>query len=127
MLIANKKNLNFSYFINLLISILPISFIAGNLIINLNIILIIIFSIIFYGKKIFSFKLLTIDKLILLFFLFTVFTALINNLLILKLNGEFIDYNILIKTLLFQRFLILYFVVRYLILKNILNMRSLFI
>ena len=127
MLIANKKNLNFSYFINLLISILPISFIAGNLIINLNIILIIIFSIIFYGKKIFSFKLLTIDKLILLFFLFTVFTAIINNLLILKLNGEFIDYNILIKTLLFQRFLILYFVVRYLILKNILNMRSLFI
>ena len=127
MFIENKKYLNFSYFINLLISALPISFIAGNLVINLNIILIIFFSFLFYGKKIFSLKFLLIDKLIILLFLFLIVTAIINNLLILKSNNEFTSYNILIKTFLFQRFLILYFVMRYLISENIFNLKFFFV
>ncbi len=127
MFIENKKYLNFSYFMNLLISALPISFIAGNLVINLNIILIILFSFLFYGKKIFSFKFLLIDKLIILLFLFLIITAIINNLLILKSNNEFTSYNILIKTFLFQRFLILYFVMRYLISENIFNLKFFFV
>ena len=56
-------------FINFLIYLLPISFIAGNLIINLNIVLIIIFAFLFYKKEIFQTKLLFFDKLLILIFI----------------------------------------------------------
>ena len=38
---------------NLLFSLIPVSFIAGNLILNLNIVLLIIFALIFYKSNIF--------------------------------------------------------------------------
>ena len=68
-LIQNNSTHNIPYYlINILVVMLPISFIAGNLIINLNIILIIIFGLIFYGKKIFDLNLLFFDKFLILFF-----------------------------------------------------------
>ena len=54
--ILNPKNI-----LNILLSILPISFIAGNLIINLNLLLIVLFTSIFYGRDLISLKLLLID------------------------------------------------------------------
>ena len=65
-------------FINFLICLLPASFIAGNLIINLNLILIILFSLLFYGKEIFKIKFLFFDKILFLIFIFAIFTSLIN-------------------------------------------------
>ena len=41
-----------TFLINSLFSFIPISFIAGNLILNANIFLFIIFAIVFYGKDI---------------------------------------------------------------------------
>ena len=58
--------------INYLITFLPISFIMGNLAINLNIILLIILSLFFFGLKIFQLHLNYLDKLI-FFFLFFVY------------------------------------------------------
>ena len=114
-------------FINFLIYLLSISFIAGNLIINLNIVLIIIFAFLFYKKEIFQTKLLFFDKLLILIFIFSLFTSLINN----------INYNIdaqntletftLKKTLSFFRFLFFYFVIRFLVEKEIFNFKSFFI
>ena len=53
MQLTTSKYLNFKYLINLLLSFLPLSFIAGNLIINLNVILIILLSLFFTVKKFF--------------------------------------------------------------------------
>lgn len=56
------------FFINLLIASIPLAYIAGNLLLNINILLIIIFSLSFYKLKIFHIQFSSIDKLILVFF-----------------------------------------------------------
>ena len=69
-----------NYLINFLLFLIPISFIAGNLIINLNIVLVIIASIYFYGKNLFQPKLIFFDKLLISIFIFSIFTSLINTI-----------------------------------------------
>ena len=59
----SKKN-----FFNILIGLVPISFIAGNMLININIILIILSSIVFFGKDLFRINYFFLDKLLFLFF-----------------------------------------------------------
>ena len=61
--VFSTKNL-----LNIFFCFLPVSFIAGNLVINLNLLLIIILSSIFYGKNIISSKFFLIDRLIIFFF-----------------------------------------------------------
>ena len=56
MLIFSKINFNRENFLSLLIALLPVSFIAGNMIININLILLIIFSLIFFNKDLFTLK-----------------------------------------------------------------------
>ena len=103
-----------TFLINLLFSFIPISFIAGNLILNLNILIFIIFAIIFYGKDIFTLNFNTLDKIILIFFAYTIFTGILNNFYLQSENLNE-DYTIIIKTILYLRFLIFYFVIRILI------------
>ena len=67
-------------YLNTLLALIPISFIAGNLIINLNIILVIISTIFIYKKKLFEIKLFFFDKLLILFFVLIILTGLINEL-----------------------------------------------
>ena len=71
-------NFKQNYF-NFLLALLPISFIAGNLIININVILIIFSAILFYRKKVFSLKYLLIDKLIFSYFFLIIFTGVFND------------------------------------------------
>jgi len=106
-----------TFLINLLFSFIPISFIAGNLILNVNILLFIIFSIVFYGKDILTLNFNNLDKIILIFFAYTIFTGILNNLYFQSENLKE-DYTIIIKTILYLRFLIFYFVIRILINKN---------
>jgi len=115
-----------TFLINLLFSFIPISFIAGNLILNVNILLFIIFSIVFYGKDIFTLNFNSLDKIILIFFAYTIFTGVLNNLYLQSENLNE-DYTIIIKTILYLRFLIFYFVIRILINKNLINFKSFFI
>lgn len=75
-----KKILIPSNIVNILLSILPISFIAGNLAINLNIVIIIIFTISVYRENIFNINLNLIDKLLIVLFLFSFLTGLINSI-----------------------------------------------
>ena len=63
MFINLTKFYNKTYLINLLFSFIPISFIAGNLLLNTNILLILLSSIIFYKQAVFKEKFSTIDKL----------------------------------------------------------------
>ena len=75
-LISKFKPLKNNYF-NLLLSLMPLSFIAGNMIININIILLIISAFIIFGKNIFGLKFHLLDKLILSFFFLILITGII--------------------------------------------------
>ena len=119
-----------SYF-SFLIAFLPLSFIAGNLIINSNIILILLSAILFYRKKIFSFKYLLIDKLIIFYFFLIIFTGIYNDIQMKIFHEEFSDfrgnfYTTIIKSFFFLKYLLFYFVLRYLIDKNILKLKIFF-
>ena len=126
-MLLSLTNINYKTFlINLLFSFIPISFIAGNLILNVNILLFIIFTIIFYGKDIFTLNFNSLDKIILIFFAYTIFTGIFNNLYLQSENLNK-DYTIIIKTILYLRFLIFYFVIRILINRNLINFKSFFV
>ena len=66
-LISNFYISKSNYF-NLLLALTPLSFIAGNMIININIALIILSAIVLYGKSIFEIKFYLLDKLLISFF-----------------------------------------------------------
>ena len=72
------KTLNNNNLINLLFAAIPLSFIAGNLVLNLNTLLLIVTAIIIFKEKIFKFNYDLLDKLILIFFLFIFIVCLIN-------------------------------------------------
>ena len=111
---ANFKFFNANHYIilNILLSLIPLSYIIGNFAINLNVFLLIVCSLIFFNKKIFKIKLLFLDKIILSFFILALFSAVINT--IESIPSEH-DNSTLVKTILFLRYLLLYFVLRYLI------------
>ena len=126
LLSLNKINFK-TFLINLLFSLIPISFIAGNLILNVNILLFIIFTIAFHGKDMFSINFNNLDKAILIFFAYTIFTGIFNNFFFQKPKSFPEDYTIIIKTILYLRFLFFYFAIRFLIYKNLINFKLFFI
>ena len=120
--ILDPKNI-----LNVLLSILPISFIAGNLIINLNLLLIVLFTSIFYGRNLISLKLLLIDKIIIFLFFFTFFVGLTNSFNLYENILNFEENIILKKSLFFFKYLIFYFCVRTLVENNIFNFKFFFV
>lgn len=132
----NKKNI-----FSLIMALIPLSFLLGNLAININIILLLSAYLFFFKKINVDFKIHTIDKIILFFFFYTLLVLILNvgeNLLFVKWQNNtqliennffFIDddyfknFNIYItfKTLFFLRFLILYIILRSLIDKDLIN------
>lgn len=114
------------FIINFLFSALFFSYIAGNLILNINIVLILILGFSIYKIDIFKIKLNLLDKLITLFFLYIILNGIINNFYY-KANAISDDYTILLKSFLFLRFLLLYFLINFLIKKDILNLKIFFI
>jgi hypothetical protein len=121
-----SKISNKSFIINLLFSLLVISFIAGNLSINIVIFLIIISSFFFYDKKIFEIKKDIVDKIVIILFAYIFCCSLINNLHYLTDNYTN-EFTITFKSIFFLRFLIFYFIVRFLIKNNILNLKLFFL
>ena len=69
MYLLSKFQVSKSKYLNLLISLIPVSFIAGNLIVNINLILLILSTLILYGIKVFKIKYFVLDKLFFAFFL----------------------------------------------------------
>ena len=67
-----------NYF-NILLALLPVSFIAGNMIININIIVLILSSLIIYNKEIFKVNFYILDKVLILFFLLVIVTGIFND------------------------------------------------
>ena len=99
-------------YLNTLLALIPISFIAGNLIINLNIVLVMVSTIFLYNKKLFKIKLFFFDKLLILFFVLIILTGLVNELELLdfRKNNKMDLYSSFIKSLFFLKYLFFYFV-----------------
>tara|TARA_B100001093_G_scaffold482957_1_gene515053 strand:+ start:478 stop:1806 length:1329 start_codon:yes stop_codon:yes gene_type:complete len=127
----SKNNIR-SNFLNFLFILIPGSYIAGNLILNLNILLIILTGFFFYGKKIFQIKLYVLDKIIISFFIFVFFSGIINFIDLNYLKdenyalAENFSFSVLIKSVSYIRYLILYFVLRYLIENELINFKFFF-
>tara|TARA_B100000575_G_scaffold285586_1_gene281071 strand:+ start:595 stop:1881 length:1287 start_codon:yes stop_codon:yes gene_type:complete len=126
MIALNLPTLKFKIVINFLISLLPLSFIAGNLVINLNITLIILISLFFWKKEFFNIKINLIDKLLILLFIFSIITGLINYNSFLSNNPSLAKEN-LIKSFTLFRYLFFYFSIRLIIEKDYFNFKTFFL
>ncbi len=112
--------------INILFLFIPISYIAGNLLINLNILLLFMAGIFFYGKNLFKIDFILIDKLI--FYLFALFLIICfyNYLDQNKLTSSDLKF-ITTKTIFYFRYLLFYLILRYFIENKIISMKFFFI
>ena len=122
-----KSRITKENYLSLLLALFPISFIAGNMVINLNLSFFLISAIIFFNKKILNLKLQVLDKLIIIFFLFLICNGFISDYNFRQSGIFFEFYPTLIKSIFFSRFLILYFILRYLIENNILKLKLFFL
>ena len=125
-LISKFKPLKNSYF-NLLLSLMPLSFIAGNMIININTILIILSTLILFRGDIFKTKFFLIDKIIFIFFGFVIFTALFNDVFYLNKLSWGTAYATTLRSVLFLKYLLLYISIKFLIEKDYINFKLFFI
>jgi O-antigen ligase len=126
-LFSNYKLSKNNYF-SLLLALFPFSFIAGNLVININAILLILSSLIFFNKKLFTINFYLLDKFIFLFFLLILFTGAFNDYFLyldeISWRGSFATIK---KSLYFSRYLLFYISLRYLVEKNYLQFKYFFI
>ena len=95
--------------INLLFITIPLAYIFGSLFVNLNLFLIIIFSLIFYKRKIFDIKFLLVDKFVILFFLYSSIVGILNTIEIYNDDNVTNDITIFLKTFLYFRYILIYF------------------
>lgn len=116
-----------SVLLNLTIMLIPASYIAGNLILNLNILILIFLVFLFFGLEVFSNKLTKIDLLIVMLFGYILINGIINNFFNFEFSSVPDENIILKKSFLYLRFLILYFVIKFLIVKELLNYKLLFL
>ena len=112
-------------FFSVLLAIIPLSFIAGNMIININVILIIACTYIFYWKEILKFKICLLDKLIISFFVIILFTGFYNYYFY-SLENIIRQFGFPFKSILFLKYLILYFALRFLIENKKINLKLFF-
>ena len=122
------KNVSFFrlFLPNFLFCFFPISLVIGNQATNLNTIFLAIIVLIFYKKEITNLQVLVFDKILIFFFCY-ILVSLIKNFFEYKLYDENFNFIILIKTLLFFKYLILYFIIRFLISENIIKIKIFYI
>ena len=129
MTLFSNKIYTKSNFTNFLLLLVPLTFIIGNVAINLNIFLFILSTLIFYKKDIFKIDYHFLDKIIFIFFFYILINGIYNNYITWADQTRVEPYNLktLEKTILFQRFLLLYLIVRFIVEKKIVNFRAFFI
>ena len=116
-----------NYF-SILLALLPFSYIAGNMIININIILIILSTILIFRKNLFQLIFFLIDKLILSFFTLIIISGIINDYYFYTEKLEWLGYfSTTLKSILFLKYLFLYLCLRFLFENDFLNLKLFFI
>ncbi len=126
MQLFSKYKLSKSQFLSLLLALMPISFIAGNMIINLNVILLILLTIIFFGKETFKIKYFFLDKVIFGYFCFVLLTGVINDYHFYNIKLSFKYFDTILNSVLYIKFLLLYLIIRFLIEKQIVKLKLFF-
>lgn len=132
-MLRNFKHIKFdeNLYFSFLFALLPLSFIAGNTIINLNIVFILLSALLLYKFTIFKIKIFFLDKLIFFFFILIIFTGLFNDIETIINNYDFSKwkghFKTTFKSLAFLRFFILYFIIRYLYENGKLKLKFFFI
>lgn len=112
------KNLYLN-FINYTFFFFPVALILGNLITNLNIVLIIFFGFLYLKKEIFEIK-EKFSKFLIIFFLYLIFISFVKNFSFL--NFKFLDVNNFLKSIFFLRYLFLFLIIAKLSEKKLLNL-----
>lgn len=125
MFLFNKSYYNKINILNILISIIPLSLILGNFVINLNIIFICLLGFFIYKKKIFYLKNKTYQYLIYFFFFYLILTTFLNNYPNLKEN--YLYKENLLKSFYFLRYLIFFLVLHECITQKHFNIKIFFI
>ena len=123
----NQKLFSESFVLNLIILLLPVSFIAGNLVLNLNLFILLIYGLLVFRLDIFRQKLDYIDITLIIFFIYVVVNGFYNNFFNSDFNIEIEKNKILLKSFLYFRFLLVYFLIKYLVIKKILNYEHIWI
>jgi O-antigen ligase len=126
MLSQIKISNNRTLIVNILLCLIPMSFIAGNLFINLNIIFLVLTTFVLYLDEIQNFKLNILDKIIIIFFVFIFFT-LSFNYFESYLDKNSLPTGIIKKTFLYSRYFFLYISLRVLTFNNELKLNWFFI
>ena len=131
MSLFSNRSVLFNNYFSCLLALLPVSFIAGNLIINLNILILIISALVLFGKEIFLFRYYLLDKILISFFFLILITGFYNDLSIGIDHRDFSDirgyFYTTIKSILFFKYLLMYLIIKFLIEKEILNIKYFFI
>ena len=113
-----KKLSNLENFTNFLLSLMPISLIAGSLVVNLNIISFVIAGTVLIRKKGLALQINKIKLFLSAFFIFIIISSLINFSIVGQEN--------IFKSIFLLRFLVLYFIIEILLVNNLLSLRKLF-
>jgi len=127
MLLFLKNTENTKRYFSFLLALLPVSFIAGNMIININVLILIISTLVLYGKEVFKFQFKILDKFILLFFLLVLFTAIYNDIFFIINDLYPSGYHTILKSILFLKYLFLYLTIKFLIGNRIISLKYFFV
>ena len=102
--------ININQFLSLLVGIMPLSFMVGNMAININTILLILIPVIIYGKDIFRIKIYILDRIIISYFLLILVTGIINNIQLLPIYKSGIQRSVcLLKSISIQQLNLFFF------------------
>ena len=127
MLLFLKNNENTKKYFSFLLALLPVIFIAGNMIININVLILIVSTLVLYGKEVFKFQFKILDKFILLFFLLILFTAIYNDIFFIINDLYPSGYHTILKSILFLKYLFLYLIIKFLIGNRIIGLKYFFV
>ena len=117
-----------SNLLSLVLAMFPASFIAGNMIINLNLLIIVLLTVFIYKKEIVNIELFFLDKLFISFFSLIILSGFINDFKFFTNDLEWKGYfSTIIKSISFLRYLIFYFIIRFLIEQNKITLKFFFI
>lgn len=112
--------------ISISFSLIPVSFILGNSILNLNLLFIVLYSFYLFKFQIFNLNFKILDKLIIFFFVYILLNGFYNNFFNFNFSEVPDKYIIIKKSFLYLRFLLLYFVIRALVEKKFINFKLIF-
>ena len=128
MYLFTKSNFTRNNFFNLILALIPVSFIAGNMIININLLLIIISAFLYFNKNLFKIRFYFLDKLIFLYFFLVLFSGIINDYHFYTESMSWKGYfSTVLKSIFFFKYLLLYIIIRFLIEKKIIDLKLFFI